>query len=71
MNFEKLHDYLAKTIPCDVIPGCDVLAYHKGELVYREQFGYGDYLKSKPVNIEDHYILYSCSKVVTCSAVPA
>ena len=69
MNFEKLHEYLEKTIPCNVIPGCDVLVYHKGELVYREQFGYSDYFKTKPVNMEDHYILYSCSKVVTCSAV--
>lgn len=69
MSFEKLHEYLANTVPCDVIPGCDILVYHKGELVYREQFGYGDYFKTKPVNIEEHYILYSCSKVVTCSAV--
>lgn len=69
MSFEKLHEYLANTVPCDVIPGCDVLVYHKGELVYREQFGYGDYYKTQPVNPEDHYILYSCSKVVTCAAV--
>lgn len=69
MSFEKLHEYLANTVPCDVIPGCDILVYHKGELVYREQFGYGDYFKTKPVNIEEHYILYSCSKVVTCAAV--
>ncbi len=69
MNFDKLHDFLAKNIPGEQVPGCDILVYHKGELVYREQFGTGDYLKSKPVNPEDHYILYSCSKVVTCAAV--
>ncbi len=69
MNFDKLHDFLAENIPHEQIPGCDIIVYHKGELVYREQFGTGDYLRSKPVDPEDHYILYSCSKVVTCAAV--
>ncbi len=69
MNFDKLHDFLEKNIPCEQIPGCDILVYHKGELVYREQFGHGDYLHSRPVDPNNHYILYSCSKVVTCAAV--
>ncbi len=69
MSFDKLHDFLAENIPHEQIPGCDIIVYHKGKLVYREQFGTGDYLKSKPVDPDDHYILYSCSKVVTCAAV--
>ncbi len=69
MNFEKLHDFLAENIPHEQIPGCDIIVYHRGELVYREQFGTGDYLRSQPVSTDDYYILYSCSKVVTCAAV--
>ena len=69
MDFLKLHNFLAEHIPNEQIPGCDIMVYHKGQLVYREQFGTGDYLKAKPVNTDDHYILYSCSKVVTCAAV--
>lgn len=69
MNFDKLHDYLSQVAPGDMIPGCDIMICHKGEVVYREQFGTGDYLRTKPVDPNAHYILYSCTKVVTCAAV--
>jgi hypothetical protein len=58
MNFDKIHDFLAENIPHAQIPGCDIIIYHKGELVYREQFGTGDYLRQKPVDPDNHYILY-------------
>jgi CubicO group peptidase (beta-lactamase class C family) len=69
MNFEKLHDFLSKTIPCEKVPGCDILVYHKGQLVYREQFGTGDYPRLKPMESDAYHIMYSCSKVITCAAV--
>ena len=69
MNFEKLHNYMTQAVPSKLIPGCDLIIYHKGEQVYREQFGTGDYLRSKPVDPNATYILYSCTKVITCAAV--
>ncbi len=69
MAFEKLHDLLAKYVPGDVVPGCDILVYHHGALVHREQFGYQDYLRKEPMSTDCYYPVYSCSKVITCSAV--
>ncbi|MBQ3085629.1 MAG: beta-lactamase family protein [Clostridia bacterium] len=69
MAFEKLHELLAKYIPGDVVPGCDILVYHHGKLVHREQLGYQDYLRQVPMGTEVYYPVYSCSKVVTCAAV--
>ncbi|MBQ6824426.1 MAG: beta-lactamase family protein [Clostridia bacterium] len=69
MAFEKLHDYLASYVPGDVVPGCDILVYHHGKLVWREQFGYQDYLRREPMTTEVYYPVYSCSKVITCAAL--
>lgn len=68
MAFEKLHDYLATFVP-EKIPGCDILIYHHGKLIHREQQGYQDYLLQEPMGTEVYYPIYSCSKVVTCAAV--
>lgn len=69
MAFEKLHDFLAKNVPGEFGPGCDILIYRHGKLVHRAQFGYQDYLKKEPMSGEVYYPIYSCSKVVTCAAV--
>lgn len=69
MNFTKLHDFLAQHIPAGQVPGCDILVYHKDDIVYREQFGTGDYTHTAPVDPDAYYFLYSCTKIVTCAAV--
>ena len=69
MEFKKLDAAIQKYVPGDIIPGCDILVYHKGELVYRKQYGYQDYLRQEPLGTEVYYPIYSCSKVVTCAAM--
>jgi CubicO group peptidase (beta-lactamase class C family) len=66
--FEKLDTYLKQTIPGDVIPGADLLIYRHGELIWRKQYGWRDYLKTEPVRSDDYYYLYSCTKIMTTAA---
>ncbi len=69
MEFKNLDAAIKKYVPGDMIPGCDILVYHKGELVYRKQYGYQDYLRQEPLGTEVYYPIYSCSKVITCCAM--
>ncbi|MBQ8895013.1 MAG: beta-lactamase family protein [Clostridia bacterium] len=66
--FEKVTEYLNQTVPGEIIPGCDLLIYRKGELIYRKQFGWRNYLKTEGVREDDYYFLYSCTKVMTTAA---
>lgn len=50
------------------IPGYDCVVYHKGKCVYRHMNGYSDYENKIPVNGKEFYNIYSCSKVITCTA---
>ena len=51
------------------IPAIDCVVYHKGNRVFRYQSGYSDEARRKPVDGTERYNLYSCSKVITCTAV--
>ena len=50
-------------------PGIDCVVYHKGNCVFRYQSGYSDEARQKPVDGTERYNIYSCSKVITCTAV--
>ena len=50
-------------------PGMDCVVYHKGNCVFRHQSGFSDEARTKPVNGTERYNIYSCSKVITCTAV--
>lgn len=50
------------------IPGYDCTVYHKGECVYRHFNGYSDTESKTPMNGNEVYNIYSCSKVITCTA---
>ena len=50
-------------------PGMDCVVFHKGDCVFRYQSGYSDEAKTKPVDGSERYNIYSCSKVITCTAV--
>lgn len=50
------------------IPGYDCVVYHKGKCVYRHSNGYSDKANRIPINGKEFYNLYSCSKVITCTA---
>ena len=51
------------------IPSIDCVVYHKGNCVFRYQSGYSDEARKKPVDGTERYNIYSCSKVITCTAV--
>lgn len=51
------------------IPSVDCIVYHKGKCVFRYKSGYSDEARTKPVDGTERYNIYSCSKVITCTAV--
>ena len=51
------------------IPSIDCIVYHKRNQVFRYQSGYSDEARKKPINGTERYNIYSCSKVITCTAV--
>ena len=65
--FEKLTSVLEDFIDQGV-PGCDCVVYHKGKCVYRKFLGYSDKENKIEMNGKEVYNLYSCSKVITCTA---
>lgn len=50
------------------IPGYDCAVYHKGKCVFRHFNGYSDAVNKVPINGKERYNIYSCSKVITCTA---
>ncbi|MBP5641396.1 MAG: beta-lactamase family protein [Victivallales bacterium] len=50
------------------IPSTDCVVYHHGKCVFRYKSGYSDAARTKPIDGSERYNLYSCSKVITCTA---
>lgn len=50
------------------IPSIDCVVFHRGKEVFRYRSGYSDTAKTKPVDGSERYNIYSCSKVITCTA---
>ena len=50
------------------IPGNDCMVYKKGECVYRRYNGYSDRENKISMNGKEMYNIYSCSKLITCTA---
>ena len=70
MNFEKLDAHLAqfhKDHPD--VPGCDILVQQNHKVLFRAQYGLSDLQAGTPVNGDELYCLYSCSKPVTVAGV--
>lgn len=65
--FEKLTKTLDMYLDLG-IPGYDCVVYHKGKCVYRHRNGYSDMNNKVPMNGSELYNIYSCSKVITCTA---
>ncbi len=51
------------------IPALDCVVYHKGTCVFRYRSGFSDEAGKKPVDGTERYNIYSCSKLITCTAV--
>ena len=65
--FRDLVEFLDKNIE-NGAKGYDVIIYHKGKEVFRHYNGVSDIEKGTPVNGNELYYLYSCSKPITCVA---
>ena len=51
------------------IPSIDCIVYQRGKCVFRYKSGFSDEARTKPVDGTERYNIYSCSKVITCTAV--
>ena len=68
MNFQKLTEYLDQLHEVG-IPGCDMAVYQDHKLLYRHCAGHRDHEKQQPMQGNETYCLYSCTKVFTTCAV--
>lgn len=66
-NFKTLTDFI-DSLPSRGFPGMDVTAARGHEIIYRHSAGYSDLEEKTPVSGRELYYMYSCTKVVTCTA---
>ncbi|MBQ7095238.1 MAG: beta-lactamase family protein [Clostridia bacterium] len=69
MKFEKLDRMLQSYIPSPKIPGGEIIIWQHGKELFRKQYGFRDYLQKEPVQGDEFYFVYSCTKVLTCAAL--
>jgi len=69
MNFDKLTDFLENLENRFGIRGGDLIVKKDGKTVYRHFFGTSDKDRNRKVQGNEIYRIYSCSKVITCTAV--
>lgn len=50
------------------IPSIDCVVFRHGECVFRHRSGFSNEARTKPVDGTERYNLYSCSKLITCTA---
>ena len=69
MNFRLLEQYLDSLGEEYGVPGLDIVVTKDHETVYRHMAGCADTKKTRPVSERDCYYFYSCSKVITMTAM--
>ena len=65
--FQKLKKFCDSFLTLGV-PGFDLIIYKGGNCVLRYMNGYSDLENRVKINGEERYNIYSCSKVITCTA---
>ena len=50
------------------IPSIDLIVYHNGNCIMRYMQGFADPEKKIPISGKEKYHIYSCSKLITCTA---
>ena len=65
--FEKLKKFCDSLLEVGV-PGFDLIVYKDGECALRYMNGYSDLENKVEMNGSERYNIYSCSKVITCTA---
>ncbi|MCR4622321.1 MAG: beta-lactamase family protein [Clostridiales bacterium] len=69
MNFHLLTQYLDSLYEEYGIPALDVIVTKEHETVYRHMTGFADMEKTRPVSERDFYLMFSCTKLVTMTAM--
>ena len=69
MNFHLLEQYLDSLPEEYGIPGLDIIVTRDHETVFRRMVGHADAEGKRPVGSDDFYYLYSCTKVMTMTAM--
>ena len=67
LMFEKLKGFCDSFLELGV-PGFDLVVYKDGECILRYMNGYNDLENKIKMNGKERYNIYSCSKVITCTA---
>ena len=65
--FERIKAFCDSLLELD-LPGFDFALYKDGECVLRYKKGYSDLENRVPITGDERYNIYSCSKVITCTA---
>lgn len=68
MRFQKLTQFLDSLDETFGLPSIDCQITHGNEIVYRHSAGYADAAKTRPVEPDTLYYLYSATKVITVTA---
>ncbi|MBQ8955094.1 MAG: beta-lactamase family protein [Clostridia bacterium] len=69
MNFHLLQQYLDSLNEEYGIPALDVIVTKDHETVYRHMTGFADHEGKRPTSDRDFYLMYSCTKVITMTAM--
>ena len=65
--FKKVDAFLEELLTYQ-LPGNDCIICRKGEVIYRKCSGFADKEKKMPLTGKERYQIFSCSKMITCTA---
>ena len=69
MDFSPVINYIENTLCKDMgVPGCDIKIMRNHETLLRYSCGTRDYEHTQAVRQNDLYLLFSCTKPITCAA---
>lgn len=69
MDFTAVIEYIENVLRAEKgVPGCDLQIMRGHEVLFRYQSGTSDYEGKKPVQGNELYFMYSCTKPITCTA---
>ena len=68
IDFTRLTEFLEKYPKRYDIPFYGLTIRKNGKEIYKKKFGFLDKAKSLPIQGNERYYMYSCSKIVTCVA---
>ncbi|HKL80025.1 MAG TPA: serine hydrolase domain-containing protein [Mobilitalea sp.] len=67
MNFDKITSYL-DSLEAEGIPSVDCIIYKNHEPIYRHYNGYADNAKTKKIQGNELYLMFSATKLITMTA---